>query len=158
MTTKIQKIDPKALSALREQIDAALAELGEKTGIKFSAANASYERTGFSATFKLELKLDDPEAEAKAAKATWDANCRYLGDFDTPLRPEDLGTEFGYGGATYKTTGIATKGKGSQKFPILCEIVKAGPRGGKVGEVRMLPETAVATIRAATDAKAKADA
>jgi hypothetical protein len=76
------------------------------------------------------------------------------------LRPEDFGTEFPYGGGTMRTTGIALKGRNSQKFPILVEIVTPGVRlGGKAGEVRMLPETAVPMIRAATDAaKAKAPA
>lgn len=155
---KITTLDKVALTALRPLIDAHLAELGAKIGIDLKLGSGTF-GDGAEASFKLILKVDDPEVKAKAAAAEWSRHCRYIGlnynDVENSgLRPEDLGTEFSYAGGVYRTTGIATKGKGSQKFPILCEIVTAG-RSGKAGEIRMLPEAAVPLIRAATDAKAK---
>lgn len=160
--TKITNLDRLALQNLRAPIEAELVALGERLGISLKLGNGSF-GDGAEASFKLVLKVDDPEVKAKAAQAEWNRNCGYIGrDYsnfeNTGLRPEDLGTVFPYAGGTYRTTGIALKGKGSQKFPILAEIVTAGPRGGNVGEVRMLPETAVPTIRNATDAAAKVSA
>jgi hypothetical protein len=162
--TKITKLDRTALKNLREPIEAELKALGERLGITFNLGNGTYSE-GAEASYKLIMRVDDPAAQAAAKKAEWDRNCGYIGiDYSQPggttgLRPEDFGTEFQYGGATMRTTGIALKGRGSQKFPILVEIITPGPRGGSAGEIRMLPDTAVPAIRAGTDAaKAKADA
>lgn len=156
--SKITKLDKIALQNLREPIESELKALAERLGLTMLLGSGSY-GDGAEASFKLVLKVDDPETKAAAAKAAWDRNCHYIGiDYSRPdetgLRPEDFGAEFVYGGATMRTTGIALKGRGSQKFPILVEIVSPGPRGGKAGEVRMLPEQAVKIIREATDAKA----
>lgn len=156
---KITKLDRTALQNLRDPIEAELKALGERLGLSLALGNGSY-GDGAEASFKLILRVDDPATKLAAAKANWDRNCRYVGvdysDFDNSgLRPEDFGTEFPYAGGVYRTTGIALKGKGSQKFPILAEIVNPGARGGKAGEIRMLPEIAVRMIRAQTDAKAK---
>jgi hypothetical protein len=156
--TKITTLDKLALQNLRAPIEAELVALGERLGLTLKLGSGTY-GDGAEASFKLVLRVDDPATKAAAAKAEWDRNCAYVGiDFarpdETGLRPEDLGTEFAYGmGAqrkNYRTTGIATKGKNHQKFPILVEEVDTG-------KVVMLPETAVPLIRAATDgAKVKA--
>lgn len=156
--SKITTLDRKSLIALREPIEAELKALAERLGLTMTLGNGKF-GAGDEATFQLVLKVDDPAIKAAAAKTIWDRNCQMIGyDFANPdqsgLRPEDFGTEFVYGGSTYRTTGIAIKGRNSQKYPILVEIVNAGPRGGDVGGVRMLPETAVKIIRQATDAKA----
>lgn len=162
--TKIAKLDKIALNALRAPIEAELIALGERLGLSLKLGNGSY-GDGAEASFKLILKVDDPAVKAAAAKAEWDRNCRFIGiDYadveNTGLRPEDFGTEFNYAASTYRTIGIATKGKNSQKFPILVETVKVGgllPSGGSaVGQIKMLPESAVKIIRAATDAKVAA--
>jgi len=159
--TKITNLDRTALKNLRDPIEAELKALGERLGLSLTLGNGSF-GDGAEASFKLILRVDDPATKEAAARAAWDRNCRYVGiDFNKPdetgLRPEDFGTEFPYGGGTYRTTGIALKGRGSQKFPILAEIVKAGPRAkGQPGQTMMLPETAVPMIRAATDAKVAA--
>lgn len=162
--TKITTLDRTALKNLRDPIEAELKALGERLGLSLTLGNGSF-GDGAEASFKLILKVDDPAVKEAAARKEWDRNCRYIGiDYakpdETGLRPEDFGTEFPYGGGTYRTTGIALKGRGSQKFPILAEIVTAGPRAkGQPGQTMMLPETAVPAIRAATDAaKAKAAA
>lgn len=152
---KISKLDKAALKSLRDPIEAELKALGERLGLSLTIGGGTY-GDGAEASFKLIMKVDDPAVKAAAAKAEWDRNCRYIGidysDFENSgLRPEDLGTEFPYAGGVYRTVGIALKGKGSQKFPILCEIVSAGARGGKAGEIRMLPEQAVKMIRKASD-------
>lgn len=153
---KIATLDRAALKNLRDPIEAELKALGERLGIAFSIGNGKYGE-GAEATFQLVLKVDDPATKAAAAKAEWDRNCRYIGiDYANPensgLRPEDLGTEFRYATYIARTVGIALKGKGSQKFPIKCEIVSDSAGRAQPGEIRLLPETAVAKIRAATDA------
>lgn len=160
--TKITSLDRVALQNLRAPIEAELVALGERLGLTLKLGNGKF-GDGAEATYQLVLRVDDPETKTKAAKAEWDRNCQYIGiDFarpdETGLRPEDFGTEFVYGGVTYRTAGIA-KGKGSQKFPIRVECV-APPAGRTVrgtgnvavGDIRLLPETAVPLIRAATDA------
>lgn len=153
--TQIKTIDKAALLALRPEIDAALAALGEKFGLTLRTGNGSF--GGDAGRFTLEIKTNDPAVKAEAGRKSWNANCTYIGlDFnrqdETGLRPEDFGTEFTYGSGAravrYRTTGIALRGKGSQKFPILVETLD-GPNAGKT---MMLPETAVPTIRSATDA------
>ena len=153
--TKITKLDKVALQNLRAPIEAELAALAERLGLTLTLGSGTY-GDGAEASFKLILKVDDPAVKEAAARAEWDRNCRYVGiDFakpdETGLRSEDFGTEFTYAGTVYRTSGIAVKGKGSQKFPILVEAIS-----GKVaaGKTMMLPATAVPTIRAATDAKA----
>lgn len=154
--TKITKLDRIALQNLRAPIEAELIALGERLGLSLKLGNGSF-GDGAEASFKLVLRVDDPAVKAAAAKAEWDRNCGYIGlDFADPensgLRPADFGTEFVYNQTTYRTSGIAIKGKGSQKFPILVEVVKPARPGDQIGKVMMLPETAVKIIRAATDA------
>jgi hypothetical protein len=156
--TKITNLDRTALQNLRAPIESELAALGERLGISLKLGNGKF-GDGAEATFQLVLKVEDEATKTAAAKAAWDRNCQYVGiDFarpdETGLRAEDFGTEFTYGhgpkATRYRTTGIALKGKGSQKFPILVETL-GGPNNGKT---MMLPEAAVPMIRAATDAKA----
>lgn len=159
--TKITTLDRTALKNLRDPIEAELKALGERLGLSLTLGNGKF-GAGAEASYQLILKVDDPAVKEAAARADWDRNCRYIGiDYTKPdetgLRPEDFGSEFVYGGSTYRAKGIALKGRGSQKFPILAEIVKPGPRAkAGVGATMMLPETAVPLIRAATDAKVPA--
>lgn len=166
--SKITKIDRNSMQALRDPIEAEIKALAERLGLTLRLGNGSFSPNGDEGSFKLEIKVDDPATKLAAAKAGWDRNCTFIGiDFADPdntgLRPADFGTEFVYAGTTFRTTGIATKGKGSQKFPIKAEVVKSGNPKHGVGATLMLPETAVKIIRAATDAakpapKAKAKA
>ena len=157
MSHKIEKLDKTALINLRAPIEAELKALGERLGLSLTVGNGSF-GDGAEASFKLVLKVDNPEVKRAAAQAEWNRNCRYIGvDYSTPettgLRPEDFGTEFSYAGTIYRTTGVATKGKGSQKFPILVEAISGKVEAGKT---MMLPKAAVSFIRAATDAKVAA--
>ena len=158
--TKITKLDKTALKNLREPIEAELKALGERLGLNFALGNGTF-GDGAEASFKLIIKVDDPATMEAAARAEWNRNCRYIGiDFDTPddtgLRPEDFGTEFKYGRSIYRTSGIATKGRNSQKYPILVTVVSDADGKRAPGATVMLPEIAVPMIRAATDAKTSA--
>lgn len=97
--TKITNLDKTALQALRAPIEAELAALGERLGLKFEVGSGSYDPAGAEASFKLKLTVDDPAKREASARARWNATSRYIGiDFDRPeetgLRPEDFGTEF----------------------------------------------------------------
>lgn len=151
--SKITTIDRTALKNLCSPIEEALAELGEKTGLKFRVGNGAY--GGASGHFKLEIVVDDPEAQSAQARKVWDANCFYFGkDYsnaeNTGLRPEDFGTEFVLSGTTYRTTGLELK---RRKYPIKVEVVRSSTR--EVGTTVLLTEAAVPAIRRATDANAK---
>lgn len=160
---KITKIDRNSMQQMRDPINEVLARIGEELGLEIRLGNGSYSPNGDEGNFKLELKVNDPALKLAAAKAFWNANCRLIGidynDYDNSgLRAEDFGTEFTYGSTVYKTVGLAKKGKGSQKFPILVECQSDPLKRVKAGEIRMLPETAVRIIRTATDmANAKPD-
>ena len=148
----ISKLDKQALIALRDPINAELAALGERLGVTFRVGNGSY-GDGAEASFKLEIRVNDPATAEAAARAIWNRNCGLIDYERGGLRPEDFGTAFPFNGGVYRTTGIAVKGRGSQKFPILAVVVIPGRNGGDVGQTRMLPEAAAAAIRRATDEK-----
>lgn len=158
MTDKITKLDKAAMIALRDPINEALKALGEQLGLTFAASGGAY-GDGAEAHFKLVMKVNDPATKLAADRADWDRNCGFIiADYsrpdDTCLRPEDFGTEFDWGGKRFRAVGLS-RGRGSGKFPIRCELVSL-PKGheGKVGEIRILPTGCVSIIRAATDAKA----
>lgn len=147
---KISKIDSAALKSLRAPIEAELAAIGERLGIKFEVGSGTYEAAGAEASFKLKMTVDDPATRADAARKRWDANCRFIGvDYsrpdDTGLRPEDFGTEFEYRGIRYRASGV---NPGRSKFCISAEALT----GAKAGTTFGFDERAVPMIRSATDA------
>jgi hypothetical protein len=148
--TKITNLDKKSLGLLTPQMIAALATLGEQTGLKFEFAGGRFEGSGDEATIKVKVIVDDPVKQEAAARSRWEANCKYIGlDFNRPqetgLRPEDFGTEFVSGGTTYRTTGLAL---GRSKYPIEVEVLTGQKKGKRV----FFTEQAVPAIRRATDA------
>lgn len=155
--TKITNLNKAALIALRPTLDAELAALGERLGLKFQVGSGKYEASGAEASFKLQITVDDPAAQTAAAKMKWDANCAYIGvDYSkdpgtTGLRPEDFGTEFEMRGTRYQTTHLAL---GRSKYPIGVKVLN----GPKAGQPLLFTEQVVPIIRAATDAKAPATA
>jgi hypothetical protein len=151
---KITNLDKKSLVALRDPIEQALAELGQQLGLKFKVGSGSY--GGATGHFKLEIAVDDPAVQEEKKRAQFNANCRHIGiDFNDPensgLRPEDFGAEFQSGGVRYKVVGLALS---RSKCPIEC-LALSGPKEGKV---LLFQDGLVRLIRAATDAKAKAEA
>lgn len=158
---KITKLDKPALQNLRAPIEEELKALGERLGLTLRLGNGSF-GDGAEASFKLVLRVDDPETKVAAAKADWDRNCRYIGvDWNRPeetgLRPEDFGTEFTASGAIFRTTGL-NHGRGKAKFPIIVEVVSDPTNRFKAGAILTYGEQAVPLIRAATDDKALAPA
>lgn len=157
--SKITKLDRTALQKLRDPINAHLKVLADQLGLSMVLGNGSF-GDGAEASFKLVLKVDDPETKLASFKAEHDRNCQFVGiDWNDPentgLRPEDFGTEFQYGATTYRMMGIYTKGKNHTKFPIRAEVVADPSKRLEVGKLMMLPDSVVKTIRAATDAKAQ---
>jgi hypothetical protein len=147
---KITKLDKVALKAIREPIEAELKALGERLGLELRIGSGSYSPHGDEASFKLEIKVDDPALKEAAARAQWDANCHYVGvDYakpdETGLRPEDFGTEFQHRGNKCRTVGLALN---RSKYPVKIEMLD-GPDKGKV---LLLTEQSVPVIRRATDA------
>lgn len=150
---KITTLDSSALQNLRAPIEAELAALAERLGLSLKLGGGKYS-DGVEASFQLVLKVENPAVKTAAAKAAWDRNCHFIGvDYVRPdltgLRPEDFGATFAYAGTVFRAAGIALKGKGCQKFPILAEAISGKHPAGKT---MMLPETAVPMIRASTDA------
>ncbi len=149
---KIAKLDKDALKNLRAPLEAELAALGARLGLKFSIGSGSYDPAGATASLKLEISVDDPAVKEASARARWNANCTYIGiDFNRPeetgLRPEDFGTVFVNKGTSYRTNGI---NPGRSKFCISVEVLD-GPNAGKT---LAFDERAVPAIRLATDAAA----
>jgi hypothetical protein len=152
--TKIAKLDKTALKNLRDPLEADLAAIGEKYGLKLTLGSGTY-GDGAEASFKLILKVDDPSVQEAAARAQWDRNCRWIGHkFDAPegttgLRPEDFGTEFEVKGTRYRTVDLALK---RTKYPVVVEVLTGPKKGGRT----CFMDLVVPIVRAATDAKAAA--
>lgn len=106
--TKITDLNKKSLTALRPQIDAALAELGERLGLKFTAGSGSY--GGAIGHFKLQIAVDDPAIKEAADRAEFE---RYCGLYQ--LEPTDFGIEFAAGSKRYRLVGLQLS---RSKYPI----------------------------------------
>ena len=85
-TTKITKFTRGILDDLRDNIDDALAPLGEQFGIKFGLASITNSDT--KATLTLEIGVAGYAVKTKTAEAFEEYAARY------GLRPEDLGSKF----------------------------------------------------------------
>lgn len=153
---KITSIGKPELIALRPQIDAALAALGEQLGLKLRTGNASYSPDGAEAHFKLEIKVDDPAVQEAADRAEFERNCIMFrtgyGPNDKSLERSDFGIEFASGGRRYKLTGLELK---RRKYPIKVRIL-ASPNRDDIGKTILLTEMAIHSIAAARPAKAEA--
>jgi len=127
-------IDKPLLKTLREEINAALAEVAKKHGLTIAAGNASYDPSG-TATFKLNIA-----AIADNGKAITPEAVRFS-QFATMigLAPEHLGREFTHGAFTYSITGLKPDIYG--KMPIIVER-----KGG--GSFRMATEAVKAALKA----------
>lgn len=125
--TKITDLNKASLTALRPEIDAALAELGARFGLTFRAGNGSY--AGDHAHFKLEIKVDDPAVQEAAAKADFDLMAPLFG-----LEASDYNREFGAGSKRYRLIGFEPKRRkwpfrvmdlNANKVVLLGEIARA---------------------------------
>jgi hypothetical protein len=100
------------LKQLRPEIEAALADLGEKYGIGFEVGSGSY--NGSHATLKLEIGVlgDDGKVVSKEAE-----NFKFLAPM-YGLSESDLGRQFLLGGKRHTIVGINPN---ATRFPILTE-------------------------------------
>jgi hypothetical protein len=119
---KIEKFERRHVTMIREEIDAALADLSEQHGISINAGNATYSDN--TITFKLELQIEgfDPLKDAFEKSSEWFG-----------LKPEDYGREFVKGVRLYKIVGLKPR---NRKYPIICQDMKTGKH-------YKLPEAAV---------------
>jgi len=129
MTEKITKIDRASCKKLRHLLNAELAPLAHRTGLKIEPGNASFDPAGF-VTFKVRVELDGFDRDKH----------EYLESYYAipGLEPEHYHTEFYYG-RKYKLVGVKPR---SPKYPIVAEALE-GPDGGKRFK---LPRVAVAAI------------
>jgi hypothetical protein len=95
---ELNKIERKTCTLLRPEVEAALAELAEKYGLKIHAGNASFNDS--AVTFKLELALQGYDRD----KDEFMSVCQFY-----DLKPEDYGREFRSRGQTYRLVGINSR-------------------------------------------------
>lgn len=107
----IKQIDRTNLKLLREQINQALVQVGNRHGIKLTAGNASF--SDFNAAFKLEVQtIQDGNVISKDAQTFLDY-AQLLG-----LSKDMLNQEFETMGRVYKLTGYKPR---STKYPFIAE-------------------------------------
>ena len=112
------EITRETLRTIRVDIDAALAEIGEKHGLAMKTGNATYDAD--NATFKLEVSriADDGVAITKEA-AAFQKMARLFGLEPTEERPfAPIGTELRINGEDYIFMGMKPR---SRKYPALDE-------------------------------------
>ena len=113
------KIDRAFLQTFREDAAKVLAELGARHGITVSLGNASFERDGGAATFKLELAA--PTADGEMLDRPARDFKKYASQFG--LDPEDLGREFTLRGTKYRVAGFKIA---NRRYPVIAERVRDG--------------------------------
>jgi len=130
--TTITKIDRASCKKLRHLLNAELAPLAHRTGLKIEPGNATFDPSGF-VTFKVRIELDGFDRR----KHEFDHDCWAL-----DLDPMHYELEFEFSRRRYKLVGVKPR---SPKYPILAEALE-GPDGGKVYK---LPRTAMGAIMGA---------
>jgi hypothetical protein len=99
------KITPEVLRNLRIEIDAALAALGAKHGLRLKAGSARYDANGLDATFKLEVTqggADGAQAILDAARNEFAQMARLYG-----MQPDWFGKPFILNGYRFTVDGLA---------------------------------------------------
>lgn len=102
----IKKVDPSSLKELRPQIESALKDLSERTGLKFVVGKGVYEGSGMKGSLNVEIELAQTADGKSVAQAEFEQSAFLFG-----LTPEDFGVEFGYGGKRYKVAGLNLNAK-----------------------------------------------
>lgn len=113
------------LRLLRNEIDLALAQLGEKHGLVIHASKARYDNDGQSVTFNLDIAVKDAtnagrSPEMLRAERAWPQYCALFN-----LKPEWLGRTINHRGTQYAIAGIMPN---RPKFPIVMRSVDEGGR------------------------------
>jgi len=118
---KITEINHPECERIRDAVDAALKETGERLGMTFRAGNMSYDPDGLSVTIKLAGSVDGEDGEAVDPMVQ--EFKRHCDQFD--LRPDHLGKEIKLEGTTFRIVGLKPR---SPKFPIIGQRVSDGKR------------------------------
>jgi len=108
----MERVTPKVLKQVRQDIKDALASVEDKHGIVFDFNNISYGDDHFS----LRLKANVGSDVSEIAKKDWNKYAVLFG-----LTEDDFGATFKYGGETYKIVGIKPR---SKKYPLIVENEK----------------------------------
>jgi hypothetical protein len=94
-------INKQTLQTLRPQVEQALAELGDRFGIDFALGRGSYNSSGVSGSFTLEMSTRDEATGKSGAQVIFE---RYAPRYG--LTAEDFGREFSIRKTRYKIVGI----------------------------------------------------
>ena len=128
MTTKtIKKFDKPTCKLVRADIDAAMAAVAAKYGIKLQSGRGTFGDTNF--TLKLEMSVLDETGVDLKAKREFETLANFVG-----LEPGDFGRQFTFRGEQYELSGINHR---STKMPILAKNVATGAKF-KFGEDTVL--------------------
>lgn len=107
------------LKEIREDINKALAEVGEKHGIQFEFNNIRFDSNSFRTTLKAYEVGENADDDA-AARVKFEKHAHKFG-----LNKSDFGSKFGFRGKTYKVCGIKPK---ARKYPVVAELESTGKR------------------------------
>ena len=109
---KITEFDRVTCKQMRQEIDQALATVGQKYGLTIDGGNISF--TGKKFTMRLTVSVLDKTMPVGGKTANdFNLYCRQFG-----LEPSDMGRVFTNRGEAYKVVGLKPQ---SYKFPILGE-------------------------------------
>lgn len=103
------QITSQTLKTMRPQIEEALKELGERLGIDFSLGRGTYNASGVSGSFALEMAARDEATGKSGGQVLFERLAPRYG-----LTAEDYGREFTYQRNRYKLVGI------NPKSPVNC--------------------------------------
>jgi len=107
---KIQEFDRPTLKLLRNEIDEALAKVGQKYGVTFQGGNIRYTAESFKMQISAATKGVNGESEPAEVK-DFKNSCFIYG-----MTPNDLGRQFLVSGESYKLIGYKPK---NHKYPFV---------------------------------------
>jgi hypothetical protein len=102
---KIEAFDKPILKAMRQEIDAALAQVGQKFGVTFQGGNIRYSADSFRMQITAAIIGEGGKVEPVEAKDFK----KYCGIYG--MVPADLGRHFYSNGETYELVGYKPKGQ-----------------------------------------------
>lgn len=119
MTTKITKFNKRNLTAIFAEVEAALAPIAERHGIKLERKRCSYREDELPVAFQFITVELDGEGNAMDSRAK--DFVKYADLYG--LSKDDFLAEFRSNGTLYRITGFKPR---ASKYPVLAEDVKTG--------------------------------
>lgn len=113
------EITSQTLKAFRPQIEEELKTLGERLGIVFEVGKGTYDTSGVSGSFKLEMSVRETASGKSAARVKFERDASVYG-----LTADDFEREFTYGGHRLMLVGF------NHKSPKNCLQIR-GKNGGE---------------------------